>query len=233
MIHLLSCLLTFLIQICKSGIINDYAVAHDIIKSGLIQTVINDNFVGFEEFVTNIGWNADESDILFAFIQTTASPQLGPGLAFGQFERRSIIWTNDIVSTIPLEAITLSRNMELITNHGGISFHYSGIYKITVQFRTTTTSSVAWKTGRAQLIGLFKNDIVGRSVIFTTGYSNSYNGLNSPSFFVNITDVSDVYMLQLVRNGGSNFEIEIQPGAGAQDSITEANIVVLVENIGQ
>eukprot|EP01084_Bolivina_argentea_P082291 149000_1 len=80
----------------ESGILNNYDTASDTIKSGLIQAVIDDNSVGFSKFVMNLGWDATSSDILFEFIQSTAAPQLGPGLAFGQFERRSQWQTNDI-----------------------------------------------------------------------------------------------------------------------------------------
>eukprot|EP01084_Bolivina_argentea_P056423 103280_1 len=236
-------IITITIILTASGsIFDDFVASDDFIKSGLIQTVIDDDSIGFSQYVATLGWNQTESNILFSFIQLTASPQLGPGLAFAQFEVRHTIVTNDVFESIALDEIVLSRNIKL-ADQGGIKFDYPGIYKVTVQFRQTWGTN-AQKIARSQIIGLVNNDIVGRSVLYTTGFTmpnfyagpNTPSGLNTPSFFIDIQDVSDIYMLQLVRDGGdsSHYSIVHWDSWSETDPVEwDANIVVLVENIGQ
>eukprot|EP01084_Bolivina_argentea_P272619 464227_1 len=86
----------------------------------------------------------------------------------------------------------------------------------------------------AQMVRLSNNEQVGRSVHVTTGSYAMYGGI-SLSFLVNIVDISDVYMIQLIRNEAETNPITIGYDNNAfQDVIQNptANIVVLVENVG-
>eukprot|EP01084_Bolivina_argentea_P086955 157120_1 len=226
---LLSLQIIFLLA--HTSIISQYVAADPLIRNGLIQTTVDDDLAGFVEYVTDLGWDTAAANTLFSFIQRTAAPQLGPGLAFGQFERRSMVITTAIINKIELEAMVYSKNMDL-TVHGGISFVYPGIYEISVQFRQTTSLESATTT-RAQVRGLISDQIVGRSALFLTGNSDSYNGFNSVSFFINIEDEDEIYVLEILRQSGNTWTLSIEPETRCPWDGPDANIVVVVKNIGQ
>eukprot|EP01084_Bolivina_argentea_P228881 386457_1 len=224
---------TSILSITNSGILEDYSRADDTIKSGLIQTAIDNDNVAFCLYVSDLGWAG--CDLLFSFIQRTASPQLGPGLAFGQFERRSQWTSNDITEVMQLEELTLGRNIGFDKDHGGIKFQYKGIYKVSVEFITShSTEGNRWS--RVQFRGLVNTDVVGRSVLgFTGRHGDTVHGLSTFSFLIDIQDINDIYLLELLRNNGDSatFILYTFGTFESNDKEVNANCVVVVENIGQ
>eukprot|EP01084_Bolivina_argentea_P086954 157118_1 len=217
------------IKFTESGIINDYVSSDKLIQSGLIQSVINDDLISFSEYVADLGWNQNKSDTLFSFIQQTASPQLGPGLAFGQFERRSAYHQNDQSEYVEFTHLINARNIELSPTKG-IKFDYEGIYKVNVEFEGGMSGdTLTWF--QAKIVGYMSTIEVGRSVLFHVGGAQ-YNAwtLMSCTFLVDIhiQDVDDVYMLQFNRHGGADFNVHWGEFVGEA-----ANIVLVVENVGQ
>eukprot|EP01084_Bolivina_argentea_P061767 112912_1 len=126
--------LAVLMVLSNGSILQDYDALSDDIKSILIQTVIEDDLTAFTGLINDLGFDITVSSLLFDAIGRVASPQLGPGLAFGQFERKTAFTQNDEIENVPLEYLSYARNIELSATNG-IKFKYPGIYRMTVQFR--------------------------------------------------------------------------------------------------
>eukprot|EP01083_Nonionella_stella_P302981 1046904_1 len=154
-------LLLFVLSI-NGSILQEYDRLSDDIKSILVQTVIEDDLTAFTGLISVLGFDITVSSLLFDAIGRVASPQLGPGLAFGQFERKTAFTQNDEIENVPLEYLNYARNIELSATNG-IKFKYPGIYRITVQFRGGSTPSSTSRWTAARIIGWTSNDVVGRS----------------------------------------------------------------------
>eukprot|EP01084_Bolivina_argentea_P082292 149001_1 len=237
MLHQLSTsiLMMLMINLVFSNILTSYIQLDQEIKDGMIQTVIDNDSVAFDAIVAHLGFDVTASTLLFDFIERTASPKLGPGLAFGQFERREEYIQTAEIQKVPLQFLVNAKNVEL-SHHGGIKFVYPGMYRVSVQFRGGVTTSEGHCHHTARLIGLNSAKEVGRSVTVTTGGYASYGGINL-SFFANIIDKTDTFILEFLRDEADKQGMRLDyPGSVHADvdaDMVTANIVVLVENIGQ
>ena len=119
----------------------------------------------------------------------------------------------------------MSRNIEYNTLNSGITFHYSGIYKITVTYRGGTGSD-SWTAFR--LKGFTSADIIGVSSgagLDATADPSAYAFV----FYAQVTDTSDTYLVQIGRREASSLAI-------AQTAIIEDTqppvILVTIQYLG-
>eukprot|EP01083_Nonionella_stella_P086568 240605_1 len=192
--------------------------------------------------ITNPTSNPTKIPSHYPTLEPTSAPSMSPsyslrsGFAFGQFERRSSWKTQDIFKTMELENNVFSRNIELDSNHSGITFNHPGIYKASVQFRQASVASEWAHWSRVQFRPFDTNVIVGRSVLALTGYgvglAQSTNGLNTFAFLMDIQNVSAIYILELVRSTTEDsFSLSYIDSLGPFGE--NANLVVVVEYVGQ
>eukprot|EP01084_Bolivina_argentea_P303121 523279_1 len=230
--YLIICAIMFLSNLTNADIFHNYVVLDAEIKSMLIQIVIEDDFTAFNSVISELGFDTNKSSLLFDAISRTASPQLGPGLSFGQFERRSTFTQNDVEENVELTHLVNARNIAL-TLSNGIKFQYSGIYKVTVQFRPGHSGADSATFHMARIVGIVHDSEVGRSVLCTSGYYGTYS-TQTLTFLINIDKVDDVYMLQFLKESNS-FTVPAYSGSSfnnIQPTTTFANIMVVVEHIG-
>eukprot|EP00485_Elphidium_margaritaceum_P002130 CAMPEP_0202701358 /NCGR_PEP_ID=MMETSP1385-20130828/14458_1 /ASSEMBLY_ACC=CAM_ASM_000861 /TAXON_ID=933848 /ORGANISM="Elphidium margaritaceum" /LENGTH=242 /DNA_ID=CAMNT_0049358763 /DNA_START=26 /DNA_END=754 /DNA_ORIENTATION=- len=220
--------------LASSDILRQYAALSDTIKEGLVQTVIDNDFIAFNTYVADLLMDTSKSQLLFQFIGRTATPKSSYGLAFGQFETRKSLLINDERFNIPFESEVMYRNIRL-SNSGSLRFTYAGIYRVCVQFRSGSSTSEFQRWTFVRMTGVTSGEVVGRSVTGTSGGYGEFS-VDSYTFLASIYNINDLYTVQIVRDESSQYTIQIAYDDTWMNSVTvselpTANVMVTIENI--
>lgn len=115
--------------------------------------------------------------------------------AYAQFNKIAAQSFGSGFTTIALDETTVSKNIQLSGNN--IQFLVPGVYKIDVGLRFGSATD-SWTGCR-----LYNSTLGIAGISYGTGNVANDPGPVTFNFLANITDTSQVYSLQIYRNGGS------------------------------
>eukprot|EP01084_Bolivina_argentea_P220815 374150_1 len=232
--------LFFIVNVVNCGIIGIYHELSDNLKIDLQILVQNGKYYVFDSALSNYGldlsgeatqtlWDyicalQNDDTICSAFGSTSMSVE--GTAAFAQLQMDKGFTFNGYWDTIPFTSIAFNKAISLEDTTYEITFKFKGIYKCTIGYRGGNDGADVWNAIR--MLGVSSDKIIGISnAAGKIGLHDSTQ--HSFSFFFQVDDVLDSYVLQKGRMDGSS--VYIYP-ASSWTGVQPPTMLALIEFIG-